>query len=594
MISTPDLPRRFWLIAAACVSLAACSEAEPDVPPLEGALAALEEGDGFGAEVLLRDMLSSGTPKPQVAAYLGEAELLQGQPVEARRWLGEGQFSDETAGRGFHMLGRLEMREGNLPAAGTAFDRSIAFTPDAPRLWVDIGRLRYRGGEQSQAVDAAERAVELGPDDPEALLFRGQLARDSEGMAAALPWFEQALQHKPDQLDLLAEYAATLGELGEAQDMLSVVRHMANLNPGYLRGYYLQAVVAARAGQFDLARKLLFRSGEFANDAPAGIMLAGVIDLETGNYASAAQAFDKLFRQQPENRRVRELLARALALGGNHREMLHRFGEAAKKSSASPYLRTLVARSHEALGDRQSAGALLDVAAKKQSGNLVALRPTGDFESAGTRDARSGDDALSLVRNLIVEGNRSEALRVAEGFRERFDGSADALALAGDANLAARRVSRAMSLYRQSARIRQPWPLARRQYAAMKSSGDTNAAIALLQRHLQGHPSAVEPTVILARAQYDRGNLPRAALLLDQALAFGGDRDPEVLALRAVTAMRMGDDALAQRIAQRAMALQPTNPVSLQALAMVSGEAESQALMAKLGNLGGAVAVANR
>ncbi|MDC0886744.1 tetratricopeptide repeat protein [Altererythrobacter sp.] len=582
-----------WGLAAA-MCLTACSEAAPDVPPIEQARAALKDGDGFGAELVLREMLAAGTKREEVAALIGEAELVQGQPVEARNWLGEGQFSTQTAGRGFHMLGRLEMREGNLPAAGAAFDKAMQFAPDDPRLWTDIGRLRFRGGEQAQAVDAAEKAVELGPKNAEALMFRGQLMRDAVGMSAAIPWFERAIAEDPDKLDLLAEYAATLGELGEARKMLAVVRKITALNPGYLRSYYIQAVTAARAGKFDLARKLLFRSGEYVNDSSAGVLLAGIIDLETGNYASASQGFDKLYRQQPENRRVRDLFAKALAMGGNHRELVYRLDGEARLTSATPYLRTLVARAHEALGDRDKAAVLIDLAVEKQNDDLIALRPFGEFDSRSARDARSGDDALSLVRSNIVDGNRQEALRIATAFQQRFEGSADALGLSGDAHLAARKTKEGLDLYARSARIRQFWPLAHRRVAALRALGEDAAAMALIENYLIGHPAAVQPAVVLARAQYDRGNLPRAAILLDNAMMFGGDRDPDILALRAVIALRMDQFAFARGFAERAAAIQPLHPASVQALSLVSKPPLSEALLAKLERIDGGQMVAAR
>ncbi len=58
---------------------------------------------------------------------------------------------------GFHMLARLEMADGNLPAAGDAFDRALEGNGGTAEIWVDIGRMRYRGGEHHQALEAAQR-----------------------------------------------------------------------------------------------------------------------------------------------------------------------------------------------------------------------------------------------------------------------------------------------------------------------------------------------------------------------------------------------------------------------------------------------------
>lgn len=594
MTCRPELSWTIALSIGASLALAACAESEPQAPPMQRALVALEEGDGFGAELALREMMERGTPRENVAAYLGAAELLQGQPVEARKWLENGAFNAETSGRGFHALGRLEMREGRLAEAGQAFDRALARIPQDARLWVDIGRLRYRGGEQTAALEAAEMAVSYGPDNWEALMFRGQLARDASGMAQALPWFERAIAARPGQLELLAEYAATLGEAGEAEEMLAAVRRIAAIDPGYWRGFYLQSVLAARAGRYELARRLLARSGETARSAPAGLLLSGIIDLETGNYASAAQQFDRLYRQRPENRRARDLLARALAMSGSHRELVYRFGDVATQSSASPYLQTLVARAHEALGERVEAGELLDLAARSRPKRLVAMQPTGPFDRRAIIDPRSGDDALSLVRSYIVDGEARDAVAVAEAFRKRFPGSADALSLAADAQLVGGNVKKALQYYERSAQVRQPWSLTRRHAAALRLAGREDDARVLLEQYLAGHQSAVEPAAELAQMYLRAGETARAALLLDAALRSGGDRDPELLALRSVMALRLDQPEKARQFAARAFAIQPTHPASVEAMAMISDQKLRDLLLAKLRMLGRAERLARR
>lgn len=594
MTCKPDFRKGGALLFAISALLAGCGDAAVDVPPMEAAQTALQKGDGFGAELALRQLLDAGTPRNQLAAAMGQAELLQDQPIEARKWLGGGDFSRETAGHGFHMLGLLEMRDGKLPEAGAAFDQAMTFTPKNPRLWVDIGRLRYRGGEQTEAVDAAIRAVDLGPADSEALMFRGQLARDSAGMAESLRWFDLAIAAEPDRLDLLAEYAATLGEAGEVEESLKAIRRMAAIDPGYPRAHFLQAVIAGRAGNYGLARRLLARGPQPENESAATLLLSGAIDLETGNYASAAQQFDQLHRRQPENRRVRDLLVRSLAMGGSHRELVHRFGTEAGMTSASPYLQTAVARSYEALGERQKAAELLDLASQRRSGNLVALLDRSGSAGAVLGRNANGDQVMAQVRNRIGKQAPDEAVAMASGFLKRFPGSADALALAGDAHLAARNPAMALRYYEQSARIRQTWPLARRRLAALEMLGRAADARRLLKQFVAGHPAAVEPVVRLARDYYELGHLQSSQRLLDHAIRVGGDRDPEILALRASIALRMDQPDEARAFAQQAVEVQPVNPAAIQALAMSARKPLGDVLRAKSARLERMARVARR
>ena len=116
-------------------ALAGCDDAAPPPSDFERAKQALARGDGIAAEEQLRAMLEAERAPEDLAAYLGEAALAQGDLAKARRWLAPGDFSPATALHGYRMLGRLEMREGNLPSAGAAFDRALAIqSDDAERI----------------------------------------------------------------------------------------------------------------------------------------------------------------------------------------------------------------------------------------------------------------------------------------------------------------------------------------------------------------------------------------------------------------------------------------------------------------------------
>lgn len=564
------------LAGFALLALVACGQGEPQLAPLDAARAALARGDGLSAEIVLRRMLEQGTPRADVAAYLGQAELAQGKVLEARDWLGSGDFSPATRAHGFHILGVLEMRGGNLPAAGAAFDRALRSNPDDPELWVDIGRLRYLGGEHALALEAAERAVALGPRNPEALRFRGQLVRDAHGMAAALPWFEAALDAAPDDADILADYAATLGESGQTSEMLAAVRRMAETAPGDPRLHFLQATLAARAGDFDLAQGLLSRRRDVDRLSPATALLSGVIDLQSGNPASAAQTFDRLLLSQPDNRRVRQLLAHALHLSGNDRELVYRFGDAAMRPDADPYLAATVGRAYEALGQRDRAAPLLEKASRAGGPRLVPLATSIPMEIARARGDANGTDAVALVRGLIVADRLPEAIAAAEAFRERFPGSSDALGLAGDALLAAGRPTEALERYRAAAGIRRSWPLTRRMLAAYAAQNDRSAAYALLADHVRAEPRNRDAAAMLALLAFDAGRREQGAALLDHALASGGTRDPRLWALKAEAGLLQGDVAGAREAAERAYRLQRSDPLARRVLARAfaaSGEA---------------------
>lgn len=475
------------------IALAGCGNATTEGMEDGDWRASIAAGDGKSAEAGLRRELAGGVAAGSIASYMGEAELLQGNLVEAERWLTEYAFSPEAASHGYRMLGRLRMAQGNLQEAGRAFDRALAVSEKDPELWVDIGRLRWRGGEQAQAIEASQLAMRYGPSNPAALLFRAQLTREARGNRAALQMLEQALRVAPDDPDLLAEYAATLGDLGRATEMLSATRRLATVAPHNSRSLFFQAVLAARAGRADLAVTLLKRSGEFERQVPAAIILQSVIDLEAGNYASAAKNLDRLARRQPDNARVQSLLARSLALGGNYRELMARFSGRA----TTPYIAMLVGRGYEALGDRQSAASFVDIAMTEPVFRAV---PLGTEGAEGGGMATGGSGTVSLVRNRIVSARFLEAREEADQFLVRNPGSSDAAALAGDAAVAAGDNRTAVRHYQGASAIRRTWPLVKRTAAALDLSGQPDRATALVAEYTDGDPlNADAATVLITR-----------------------------------------------------------------------------------------------
>ena len=503
MTCRPSRARLLALLGA--IALTGCGGTAPEGPGADDWHGLLAAGDGTGAEAALRRALDRGAAPGDLAPWLGEAELQQGNLPEAEYWLTGGEFSPDAAAHGFHMLGRLRIRQGDLASAGQAFDRALGAGSIDPGLWADIGRMRWQGGQQVEAVAAAERALELEPDSPAALLFRAQLLRDAEGNGAALPLIERGLSHAPDDADLLAEHAATLGELGRAKDMLGATRRLAKVAPGDPRVLWLQAVLAARAGQYDLARSLLQRgSAKVEQDTPAAILLLAIIDLENGNHASAAQGLDVLARRQPDNARVQALLARALYQGGNYRELVARFGG----GESWPYIEELVGRSYEALGERTKAATFLD---RARGGGAMRIGPAKG----------EGGGIAAQVRTLIAQGRSGDARSKAGAFLASHPGSVDAMALAGDTALVAGDNRAALGYYRRAAAVRRSWSLTRRMVAALDRTGDPRAATTLVADYLQGEPANADAAAMLGRRLIDAADDARGRALIEYARSRG-------------------------------------------------------------------------
>lgn len=573
MIFMPD-PRRARRLAAGLAGLlamAAPAVAEGDRVGnlVHDARVALGRGDGIAAEAALRKAIAAGLPREAAAARMGEAYLDQGDLRKARQWLGPARFSPADAAHGWRMLGRLNMAERQLPAAGQAFDRALALTPDDSRLWVDIARLRHVGGEHAEAVIAADRAVRLDPANPRALELRGLLVRDSFGPAAALPWFEAGLAARSDDLGLLGEYAATLGELGRARDMLTVTRRMIALDPRDRRAFVLQAMLAARAGDVALGRRLLELAGPTAHETPAGLLLSGTLELEAGNNHLAVDLFERLLQRQPGNASARLLLARAMAAAGSDEELIARFAADVGAPGASPYLLTLLARAYENTGRRDLAATLLDRAAAPVE---APVRPEGGRASGAV-------PGMAQVRDLALSGNLAAAAAAADRLARVMPGNADVRTLLGDLAYLQGDMPRALDAYRSAAALRFTAPLLLRGISAAERSGNAAAARAMLAVWRAGSPRDALGLRLEAGLAARLGAWDHAAVALDHLALRGLGRDPRVMADLALASTRSGRRERARQAATTARNLQPLSPTATLAVALtLEGDASRRDL----------------
>lgn len=438
------------------------------------------------------------------------------------------------------------MAQGRLTDAGRILEEARTLAPGNPDLWVAIARLRLRGGEHLTAIEAVDRALALGPAHPPALLLRAMMVRDAHGSNDALVWFETARKADPDNPDILAEYAATLGDGGQAGAMLAMVRALAMVAPDDPRVPFLQAVLAARGGEFAIARSLLVRSKMAERGVPAALLLDAVISLQESNADSAAQTLEGLAVRQPANARVHDLLAHALLTAGRDNELVQRFSAEAALPEASPYLAMLVARAHERLGDRAAAAPLLARAYDRMQEKPTVL---------AVRDGLPGPTADA--RAALRAGNAAGARNQTAALRAQFPASADVASLAGDALMGAGDPRAALAAYSLAAEVRRPWPLTRKTMWALTRSNNAEAAELLLIRHVSGEPQTATALILLARKQAARGDWQRTAMLLDHALGLGAGHDPALLGLRLQAAQALGNLQDAARFASLLAKVQP-------------------------------------
>ena len=547
-------------------------EAQPDNKDLRLAQAGtyLLLGDGAAAEAELKRARALGVADSETGHLLAHALLLQGQAeraaIEARK---AGPSHSAYANR---ILGQASQLMGKPEEAAAAFDRALATAPRDSALWTAIADFRRSTGETAGAIQAADRAVAFGPRNVEALRLRGELTRSQYGLAAAMPWFDRALEIDPANIPALIERAATLGDLGRTRAMLADTRRILSVSSNNPSAYYLQAMLAARGRDYALARSLYRRTGGAFDNRPAAMLLAGTIELGTGNASLAMGPLKRLLKVQPGNIKARRLLGSAQWQSGDARAAAATLRPLADRADADAYTLSIIGKAYARLGDEAAAVRYLGrAAAPRPSATAPLDDPLGDGQLAAIRrDAAAWPDVAApqvvLIRALLGRGLGPEALQRARQLQAAAPGAPDAHVLVGDALAIQGDYAGAAAAYRRAANLAFNEPVALRLIEALRNSGDEQGASKVLTLFLQQNPQNVSAQTMAANAYLQAKSWPEAIALYEGVRRRLGNNDATLLNNLAWAYAETGDYERAIPLAQRAVALEPRNPVTADTL----------------------------
>jgi tetratricopeptide (TPR) repeat protein len=527
-------------------------------------------GEGDAAQDELERAKALGVPEAETAHLMAHALLLQGQTdravaVALKAAPAHAAYANRMLGRAYVALGRPE-------DAAQAFDRALAAAPGDAASWADIGRFRRDSGEVAGAIAAADRAVALDARNVEALILRGELTRSQYGLAAAVPWFDRALEIDSSNLQALVERATTLGDLGRTRDMLADTRRILAVSPGNPSAYYLQAVLAARGGDFELARSLYRRTGGALDARPAAMLLAGTIELGAGNAALATRPLQRLLELQPANFKARRLLGAAQWRSGDAAAAVRTLRPLADRPDADAYTLSVIGKAFARLGDEAMAARYLVRAAAPRPSAMGPLEnPLADDEIETLRrkadnQPSSAPEQVALIRALLGRGLGPEALQRARRLQAANRGAPDAHVLVGDALAIQGDYAGAVGAYRTAANLSFSEPVALRLVEALRNSGDQAGAAQALALFLQQNPQNVSAQLVAANANLQARRWAEAIALYERVRSRIGDRDSTLLNNLAWAYAETGDYERAIPLARRAWDLEPGNPATADTL----------------------------
>ena len=557
-----SVPRKALEERRAVLQNAIASDPQAIAERVELARVAIKLGDGVGAETAVKGALGAGAKEAALRPLLARAYAMQGEGSRALQTLDDGPIIPEMIGEAAWVAGDVHLSNGDLGAAREAYDRAVHELPRNSALWVDVARFRDANADVLGARDAVDYGIELDKANGAALAFKANLVRTEDGLKASLDWYEAALAVDPDNEDALIEQAATLGDLGRYQDMLAALRHAATIVPRDPRLFYFQAVLAARAGNYPLARSLLQRTRGELDEQPSFMLLSAIVELELGGEAVAASWADRLLAEQPENFTARRILAAAEWADGDAGAALDALLPLVRRPDSDSWSLLLGARAAAELGQRVESASYLTRAAALAPGDAVPFAADNDYgllTMAADAEPLNPAYAIPAISADLSSGNSARAIARATRLRDANRGVADAHILLGDAALAGGRTDLAVQAYRAArdldASERTTLRLANALFRAGDAAG-SGAAILALQR---GQPSSIAADRLSGHLAMDIEHWDQAIAHFERVRRRIGNRDAVILRELARAWAAKGDDERALPLIDRAYRLQPLN-----------------------------------
>lgn len=519
-------------------------------------------GDGVGAEAAVNAALAAGGSADGLRPLAAKAAAMQGEGDRAFRILDAGPIAPEMIGEAAWVAGNVHLDNGDLGSARDAFDRAVRDLPRNADLWVDVARYRDANADALGARDAVDYAIELDKANSAALAFKANLVRTQLGLTASLKWYDAALAADPDNAEALIDRAATLGDLGRYKDMLASLRHAATLVPGEPRIYYLQAVLAARADNYRLARSLLQRTRGRLDDQPSFMLLSAIVELELGGEAVGATWADRLLEIQPHNVTARRILAVANWAGGDADGAAEALAPIVARADADNWSLLLAARVAAELGRNGESAAYLARAAELAPGEAAPFAAGdryGMLASQADAEPLNPAKVIPAMEAEMAGGNAARALQRAAILRDANRGVADAHILHGDAALAAGQYGQAVQSFRAARDLDAGERTTLRLANALFRAGDVAGSGATILALRDSQPSSIAADRLAGHLAIDIEHWDDAITHFERVRQRIGNRDVVVLRELSKAWAAKGDRVRATRLIALAYRLQPLN-----------------------------------
>ncbi|HZM34835.1 MAG TPA: XrtA/PEP-CTERM system TPR-repeat protein PrsT [Burkholderiales bacterium] len=505
-------------------------------------LTSLEAGDVVTAEVELGKARELGYGGEELQVALARTLLAKGEAAKVVAEFGATKLSSPRHQAELRaVIGNAQLAQSKPEEAKNAFNEALAIDPGNAAANLGLARLAASQRDLAGADKRVATALETMPKSAEALLLKADLLAVQGNNAAAEKAYREAVAVQtnpiPARLALIAHLLRT-----QALDKASVeVAALEEAAPRDPRTSYAKALLFSAQREFARARESIQQVLKVAPTHLPSLMIAGRAAFEMRAYAEAESHFRKVLQNAPNAIGAKRLLAVTHLRMGQSALALSEAKELLAATGDDPSIVALAAEAYLANGDV--------AAASREFEKAKRLAP--DNASVQTR--------LALVRLATGEGERGLKELEAAAASQPDDYQADLALIA--AHLRQRQPDKALKAIDALEKKQPNNPLTHNlRGLALGLKRDFSGARASFERALRLNASYMPAVANLARLDL-RENKPDAARKRYEAvLAKEPNNEQALSGLAAVLRISGAPQEETEKLLMRAIAVNPSSP----------------------------------
>ncbi len=350
-------------------------------------------GDALNAEAELRRALKAGAAKDEVVPMLAKAMLDAGRGSALIEEFGKYQPATDAAWIDLKStLAEALARKGQVGDAGALVAEVLKRQPEHSRTQLIQARLMAGAGHPDDALKVVNAVIQHDAASLDALRLKADLTLfSSRNVPEAVSIYTALVKLSPNRVDSrVALITAML--LGENVDgAAQQIAELKKLAPQNIQTRVLEAHIAYVKKDYAQARDISQQLLKLVPDNVDLMELAGSAELHLGAWQKAEVLLGKVVFAAPKRKLARQLLARALLVGGRPEKALEVLRPLLESPQPGAETQIIAAEAQLMLGQTERARALFALAVK--------LRPD--------------DDRLKTAQVLVDRANSSPEKTIA-------------------------------------------------------------------------------------------------------------------------------------------------------------------------------------